>query len=489
MEGVPMSRICAICLSDLHLGSESSVLTAVDPNTLEPDIHKKSSVLVSLVECLKAILSGHNGAKKPSLVLAGDVLELALATTNVAATVFTQFLELLLEDGELPVDGTIVYVPGNHDHHLWETARERQYGSYVSEPTTEMPLEKIPWHSTHLFPWSQELGVKNRDVESFLLTMLAKRTAPTTDLRVLAMYPNFGVLSEDPKSRCTVVHHGHFTESIYYLMTELRKIVFPGRDHPEEIWDVEAENFAWIEFLWGTLGRSGEVGKDVELVYDILKSKKATRRLIRKLALSIPKRFKHPWWIWWIESPVILLVLTFLVYRLRRLERGTPDWPLSEDSWNRLGQYIGRYVLGQLKRECRSGLPDHLTFVFGHTHKPFEKVMTVPAVEAPVHVYNMGGWVVDTIHTAPRQGSSLVVIDEDGYAASIRMYNQSADPSSYRVRVARADGENGEPNPLYDWLLELVQPEQPPWSDFSKKVAKTIEERRRNLKEVIQRVT
>jgi hypothetical protein len=81
------------------------------------------------------------------------------------------------------------------------------------------------------------------------------------------------------------------------------------------------------------------------------------------------------------------------------------------------------------------------------------------------------------------------VIDEDGYAASIRMYNQSADPSSYRVRVARADGENGEPNPLYDWLLELVQPEQPPWSDFSKKVAKTIEERRRNLKEVIQRVT
>jgi hypothetical protein len=103
-----MSRICAVCLSDLHLGSESSVLTAVDPNTLEPDIHQKSPVLASLVDCLKAILSDHSGAKKPSLVLAGDVLELALATTNVAATVFTQFLELLLEDGELPVDRTIV---------------------------------------------------------------------------------------------------------------------------------------------------------------------------------------------------------------------------------------------------------------------------------------------------------------------------------------------------------------------------------------------
>jgi len=483
-----MSRICAVCLSDLHLGSESSVLTAVDPNTLEPDIHQKSPVLASLVDCLKAILSDHSGAKKPSLVLAGDVLELALATTNVAATVFTQFLELLLEDGELPVDRTIVYVPGNHDHHLWETARERQYASYVGEPTTEMPLEKVPWHATHLFPWREELGVKNRDVESFLLTALAKRTASSTDLRVLTMYPNFGVLSADNKSRCTVVHHGHFTESIYYLMTELRKIVFPGRDHPEEIWDVEAENFAWIEFLWGTLGRSGEVGKDVELVYDILKSKKATRRLIRKLAISVPKRFGHPWWVWWIESPIIWLVLTFLVWRFRRLERYAPDWPLSEESRNRLDQYIGRYVLGQLKRECRSGLPVHLTFVFGHTHKPFEEVLCVPGVEAPVHVYNMGGWVVDTIHTAPHQGGSIVVIDEDGYTASIRMYNQSADPSRYRVSVVRADGESREPNPLYDRLLELVDPEQPPWSDFSKKVAEAVEERRRNLKEVIRRV-
>lgn len=483
-----MTRISAVCLSDLHLGSESSVLTAVDPNTLEPDIHQKSPVLASLVDCLKAILSDHSGAKKPNLVLAGDVLELALATTNVAATVFTQFLELLLEDEELPVDSTIVYVPGNHDHHLWETARERQYAEYVSETTTEIPLEKVPWHTTHLFPWKEKLKVKNRDVESFLLTALAQRTASSTDLRVLAMYPNYGVLSADDENRCTVVHHGHFIESIYYLMTELRKIVFPGRDHPEEIWDVEAENFAWIEFLWGTLGRSGEVGKDVELVYNILKSKKATRRLICKLAISVPQRLGHPWWLWWIESPIIYLVLTFLVYRFRQLERITPDWPLSEDSRNRLDQYIGHYVLSQLKRECRSGLPNHLTFIFGHTHKPFEEVLFVPGIDAPVHVYNMGGWVVDTIHTAHRQGGSIVVIDENGHAASIRMYNQSADPSRYRVRVARAGGEDGEPNPMYDRLLELVNPEQSPWSDFSKKVAEAVEERRRNLKEIIRRV-
>ena len=81
-----------------------------------------------------------------------------------------------------------------------------------------------------------------------------------------------------------------------------------------------------------------------------------------------------------------------------------------------------------------------------------------------------------------------MVIDEEGYAASIRMYNQSADPSRYRVSVARADSETNGPNPMYDWLLEFVKPEQPPWSDFSKKVAAAVEERRRNLKKVIRRV-
>jgi hypothetical protein len=114
--------------------------------------------------------------------------------------------------------------------------------------------------------------------------------------------------------------------------------------------------------------------------------------------------------------------------------------------------------------------------------------MHVPTIEAPVHVYNMGGWVVDTIHTAPNQGGSIVVIDEDGYAASIRMYNQSADPSRYRVRVMRAASEASEPNPMYDRLLEFVDPEQPPWSDFSKEVAEAVEDRRRNLKKIIRRV-
>ena len=66
-------------------------------------------------------------------------------------------------------------------------------------------------------------------------------------------------------------------------MTELRKIVFPGRNHPEEIWgrgggELRLDRLP-LGHPWGVLAKSG---REVELVYDILKSKKATRQLIRK---------------------------------------------------------------------------------------------------------------------------------------------------------------------------------------------------------------
>lgn len=98
----------------------------------------------------------------------------------------------------------------------------------------------------------------------------------------------------------------------------------------------------------------------------------------------------------------------------------------------------------------------------------------------------MGGWVVDTVAAAPQQGGAIVVIDEDSYAASIRMYNQSADPSRYRVKVTRADADSSETNPLYDRLCELVNPERPPWSEFSAMVSEAVKVRQDNLRRIIR---
>ena len=51
-------------------------------------------------------------------------------------------------------------------------------------------------------------------------------------------------------------------------------LLFPGQRGAARlsIAAMEAENFAWIDFFWSTLGRSGEVGTDIGLIYADLSS-------------------------------------------------------------------------------------------------------------------------------------------------------------------------------------------------------------------------
>jgi len=483
-----MPRIRAICLSDLHFGYWGSVLTEPtmpDPaNPPRADIDKTSPVLVRLVECIEAVLGVHEGTTPPKLVLAGDVLELSLAYTNEAASVFAQFLDLLFAADDLPLDRHVVYLPGNHDHHLWELAREQQYTDYLREADTSRPFKRTPWHATHLFPWRQELDVPNRNVGNLFLDTIAEKVegAPPGEgkTRFLTMYPNFGLLASD-EERCTVFHHGHFTESIYYLMTELQRILIPNAAPPAEIWDVEVENFAWIEFLWGTLGRSGRVGKSVGSVYDMLRTPTGQCKLIHRLAWNIPAHFKRPLWLRPIEIPILYLVLWWLVKRFTAMERVTPGKHLSQDSRDRLEKYVGCYIERQLNRERKKGrgerMPKHMNFVFGHTHKPFEEVLDAARFNRPVHIYNSGGWVVDSVEANPRKGGAIVVVDKDGNAASIHMYMENADPGSYKVEVTQA----GEENPLSKQLRTLVQPGKAPWSHFSGEVANAVRRRQEIL--------
>ena len=81
------------------------------------------------------------------------------------------------------------------------------------------------------------------------------------------------------------------------------------------------------------------------------------------------------------------------------------------------------------------GNPGEVTFVFGHTHKPFVEERTMATFSSPVAVVNTGGWVVDAPQLSPLKGASLVLIDDQLNVASVRCYTEGPDASSYRVRV------------------------------------------------------
>jgi hypothetical protein len=119
--------------------------------------------------------------------------------------------------------------------------------------------------------------------------------------------------------------------------------------------------------------------------------------------------------------------------------------------------------------------------VFGHTHKPFEEVRRFDAYLGDgVPVYNTGGWVVETEEPAPRHGGAVVLLNENLDIASLRLYNEAADPGGYQVEVHEVLLPGRSSRDFSSHLIRIVQSTLSPWKEFSQTIAKEI-----NLRSVI----
>lgn len=465
-----------VCLSDTHFGAENSLLSFVDDDGVV-DPRRPSPTLSALIDCLRVLIADGvaAGHPPPTLILNGDALEFALAQDNVAAMVFDRFIDLAFGSGDPLFAPTILYLPGNHDHHLWETARERLYAHYVAQTKPDAGLAE-PWHATGLY-----LTPSAHVLEAELLTALVQRRAGS-HLHVRIAYPNLGLVS-DSSPKQVLLHHGHFTEPLYRLMTEARAVLFPGEPSRDLIWDWEADNFAWIDFFWSTLGRSGHAGQDVGLIYDMLQEESAASRLAGELGRRVgglaPGVLRPP--ARWLGTKTAQEVLRLVNGR----ERERPDVLLSPTGERGLDEFLSGPLANQFRQYSSHADDEGVSFLFGHTHKPFESRRGVAGFAQTWSVYNSGGWVVDTIDTQPLQGASVLLIDANCNVASLRMYNQASTHAGYRVTLSSAEGDAA--NPLHARLNGSLPLDHPPWSTFSEVVADEVDLRHRVLPTIVQR--
>jgi hypothetical protein len=390
--------------------------------------------------------------------------------------VFERFMELVMPPGG-ELFGRVIYIPGNHDHHLWELARESQYVNYISkhDRTSQLP---VPWHTTKLF-----VEKTRHPVSSFMLTRLVKSSPGVSNFDVRVAYPNFGLVTRDGR-RCVIFHHGHFIESLYLLMSRLRVELLPEREFPRLIYDLEAENYAWIEFIWSLLGRSGLVGRTVESVYERMHDRERFEELLAELAKNLAKRYGLPKLFDKLEAGALRAFFSFLAEGIYRMEWERAEEVLSEDAREGLRSYIEGPLRGQIITERREGIPFDVSFVFGHTHKPLEEDLDFEGYPRWMNVYNTGGWTISGTVPRPVFGASIVLADEKLNLASLRCYNEGA---ASEMRVAEALHRGEEPNPLYKRLETLIDPSADLWRSFSSTIAETLAERAAKMRERISR--
>ncbi len=467
-----MGDIRYVCLSDMHLGQDNSLLTNLKEASPKRNNGEASPVLKEFSGCLRDLIGQNTGGTKPTLILNGDILELALCQMHEAAMVFQRFIELVMPPGGELFE-TIVYLPGNHDHHLWELARETQYVDFLKRTNPVLNKEdlKPPYHTSSLFALQPD-----NQVPGYFLTSLVQMYPNLKDFPILTAYPDLGVFNPS-RTRLAVFSHGHYIESIYRLVSELFRMILPDIPPVTQVWGLEEENFAWIDFFWSAMGRSGKPGEGVERIYESLRDKKARDRLLGNLAASLAKKYDLPGWGDWMEEKPLKAILSFLADRAVGRERHQTGDFLGDDARSGLWSYAEVFLKNRLAPMFPEGIGVDLSFVFGHTHKPYEDKADFVGYDKWVALANTGGWVVETEEPSPIHGASVALLDEDLNLAVLRCYNEGgggvrlADPKDYHEASA----------PFVGAVKARVEKSQAAWDRFSEECVRSIKVRRRHL--------
>jgi hypothetical protein len=480
-----------LCLSDLHLGAPTGLLTAVEPKgpdetmpglPIRPVGSERSEVLVNLMKGLRSLVDPVHGTL-PKLVLAGDILELGLATETVALETFEHFIHLGFVEYAPMFDREIFLIPGNHDHDLWELSRNDLYLEQVSAGGASQGLKRAR-ETTSMRP-SPYAGSRT---PAKLLEAVIHRHPYCRDVRVTMFYPNLAVIGSDSR-RCVVFSHGHYIESAYRAVTELKEIAFPLPDGASvtkpEIDQLEAENRAWINLVWSSSpGR--ELRRDIGWILALLSDPEAVRLWSRTIAEGWATRWPAgsggplPFPI----AAAATLGLPRLLVKLAPLERFkelSATEPLSAAGWQGLSGYLRDFVFPEMEREAMR--PGTTAFVFGHTHRPFARELT--GFPTPLTVHNTGGWVVDSGQPDPGKGAAVAIVDDRLRVRSVKLIDQSFCETIGRPAVLPLAESSASPSDSFAQEVDQRLGD-PVWQEFSEAAFDEVSKRRACIRESVK---
>jgi hypothetical protein len=464
-----MANIKCICLSDLHLGAPSALLTDTpdldeggEPISASP---LRDALSRALVATLGAFYGSEEAAARPTLVLLGDIFDFSLGTPKSSIDTFDAVLKSLATAGAQKWFTELVLVPGNHDHELWTATRLQNMVG------TSIDLDRYT-HTTPAFAPLSELPV------AAIMDRVLDRNGFSP---ARTYYPNMGLASKD-RTRAVVLHHGHFIESMYRAMSILTAELDGSAASAQDVETLERLNGSWIDFVWSSDGDDGRLGVDVRAGFDYLLTGREDIRFDHRLArlvartamarLPVPQtaKVRH------LTEVIARAAIDGIVGQYGQMERFSYFQTLGADGLAGLTSYLSGPVLTQIAEELGSAGPTapvrDVTFVFGHTHKPFQSRIVAPGFTKPPAIYNTGGWDLDMPMFGTRLGAAAVFIDDDLNVASLRLCDvpdedgPEAGSPSRGVRVETADGTLSG-NPLAQRLQSAVTEVQPAWSSFS----------------------
>tara|TARA_R110002096_G_scaffold155130_15_gene319436 strand:+ start:2126 stop:3604 length:1479 start_codon:yes stop_codon:yes gene_type:complete len=398
-------------VSDLHSGAAASLATHLADDGRDTVPGTTSAVAAAFGLAVRALLTRHNqqyfGQAKaddraPTVILLGDALDLAFSDRADAATCYLSWLRGLTggETGYFAPD--MVMLPGNHDHSLWTGARLAAEAGALAQGGDAALARATPALTGHGLPGPMMTALNRRAGFSGSVTL---------------RYPNFA-LYDKARDRAVILHHGHFIDATYRAMTSLNDLL-TGCPRPDvSAADLADENANWIDFGWSSFGQASNLSRDVVTLYSGLAVGSEAHHLRQRMARGIANQLAP-------HLPMggqdrlktllrhgVLGALDATMGAYADEDRIGVSEALSPGGIAGLRGYIDGPATRQLTDEL-GARPDDLTFVFGHTHKPFVDTLVPDRSYPVIQVGNTGGWYLDSPRLNGREGAALLLIDAE----------------------------------------------------------------------------
>lgn len=376
-----MTKIVAI--SDLHLGQ-----TGMDGRGQYSLLSTRATP--NLVAAFTAAVARFAGSDPVTIVVAGDFVDLSLA---YAADALADLRGLIADLKSSVAIDEIVYVVGNHDHHLWSLHSEDQR---LLEPLRagRVPPMAVDDDAKAIY------HVTSRDAEPFrLLQPTIDAIDPSTPTKISVAYPSCTRQLDD--GTLLYVTHGHLFGGLYTDLSDLLKSKLRGKPHDRVAATV---NHPLIELIYWHIGEIGEaLGADglVEAIYtDLQKGKDArVRALVSKIVADL-----LPHGILWrvlggLERRIVVDAIMRVLDKALlspQLNTVTAADRFADVEATRAGLVAW---LRALELPVFDN-PEGTIVLQGHTHVRDE--YAIP--DTRVRTYNLGTWLVEPNHDAPKTG-------------------------------------------------------------------------------------
>jgi len=375
----------AMFMSDLHIGEVYGGVTRILPNNdtlklgyittaIGIDTIYYRNEINDIVHSLDSI-THFSGKKIPFIVLLGDIFDMAVHdeadALNLSHLFFTK---VKFKSNYSPTSRSfisffdnIVYLPGNHDHHVWKMLQEEYY---ISQHLTNYGFAlKLPQQSPGV------LNLNNNEMlfqdsivfpdkrNNYISSVLSGNL-----LDVFVAYPNlyieYGEVEKNNEKSGVCVTHGHFFEPGWNKSS----LNFDGKirhmDDAKYFSELEKNNSPLTEFsdfaVAQTFDTLAQGISDLQFGYSDYEP------IYEKLSALYPQLF-----------PI-------------KMEKSHKTKDFDEITLNEYSHLVDAFLV-HTKSQMKSYNIDFKELVYGHTHVPCYNLNYDKGFS--LKIYNTGGWV------------------------------------------------------------------------------------------------